>query len=111
MLCLAAKKMCWRPMMIFGANFATNLANKWKLPWMELLNFNTSSFNKPAFGEAGCSVPTSSANERIFWLATGVGIKPDTPAEATAVLTGMFRIFDFIFPRGICHETMPVLRQ
>lgn len=99
-----------RPVMIFGAFGATNLANKRKLKWVKLLDFDVGFFNSFSTRKPRNSFAAIHAVERIFRIATSVNVMPNSPCFYTAVFAWVIRVGNVIFPRGICHEAMPILR-
>ena len=108
--CLIAKQMIGRPMMIFGTLRAADFTNEWQVHWMELLNVNIGSLNSLAFRIPLCATAAPNTNKWVLRVASGVDIEADAPPKTTAVFAGVGWILNFIFPRGIDHEILPVLR-
>lgn len=97
--------------MIFGAFSAANLANKWKLERVKLPDFDVGFFNSFPTRKPRNSFAAIHAVERVFRIATGINVMPNSPCFYTAVFAWVIGVGNVIFPGGICHEAMPILWQ
>gem|GEM_PF-6197900 len=109
-ICIVSKNMSRCPMVIFSTFCIANFTNKRGLKWIKLFYFDIRFFDSFAFCKSWNSFPTDQTVKRIFWIPTRINVMANTPSNRTTVLTRMFRIFYFIFPRGINHEAMPFLQ-
>ena len=110
MLGLVAKEMEWSPVMIFCSFSTANLTYKRELKRIKLFDFDVGFFNSFSLRKSWNALATVHAVERIFRIAPSVNIMTNCPCLHPAMLAWLFRVVNFIFPRGICHESMPFLR-
>jgi hypothetical protein len=97
--------------MVFSAFSSTNLAYEWEQKWVKLFYFDVRVFNGFPFCEARDSFPAVKAIKRIFRVSPCINVVTYAPSSSTTVFAWVLGIFDFIFPRGISHESMPILWQ
>jgi hypothetical protein len=96
--------------MDFSPFSTADLTNEWKLKRVKLFDFDVGFFNGFTFGEPGYSFAAIHAIERVSRLTSRINVMANTPGCPPAVFAWVSRVTNFIFPRGICHETMPILR-
>jgi hypothetical protein len=110
-VCLIPEQVKRCPVMVFSAFGAANLAYEWKQKGVKLFYFDVRVFNGFTFCESRDSFSAVKAIKRIFRVPTRINVVTYAPSISTTMFAWVFWIFDFIFPRGISHETMPILRQ
>lgn len=105
-----AKKMNWRPVVVFRSVNTANLTNERQLQRMELFDFDVGFFNRLSPSKPWNSLAAIHAIERVFGLATSVNVMTHSPHLHPAVFAWVTRVINLIFPRGIRHEAMSILR-
>lgn len=104
---LVAKKMKWRPMMIFGTIGTAYLAFVPGMPWFNVIRLQPSGQNSGLTNEVGGTLAAMPANKKEGFVAALI----DTPSNFPLFfkLTFFARI---IWPlKGFfCHEQLPILR-
>ncbi len=108
-ICLAAKQMPRRPMMIFSTFRTANFTDKGKLKRVKLLYFNIGFFHCLPLSKSRYSLFAIGTIKRIFRIPARVNIEANPPHFLAAMLTWKNRVVNFIFPRGISHETLSFL--
>ena len=110
-VCFVPEQMKRCPVMVFSAFRSTNLAYEWEQKWVKLFYFDARFFNGFPFCEARDSFPAVKAIKRIFRVSPSINVMTYAPSGSTTMFAWVLRVFNFIFPRGISHETVPILRQ
>ena len=95
--------------MVFRAFGTTSLAYEWKLKWVKLFYLDVRFFNSLPFCKTRNSFSAVKAIKRIFWGSSSIDVVTYTPPNNATMFARVFGVFNFIFPRGISHEAMPVL--
>jgi len=98
------------PVMVFSTFRPTNFTYKWEQKWVKWFYFDIRVFNGFPFCEARDSFPAVKAIERIFRVTPSINVVTYAPSSSTTMFAWVVRIFDFVFPRGISHETLPIPR-
>lgn len=108
----AAKNMPWRPVMILRTLGVADLAKEMRCLRAYVGRIYTAVLNNFSLYEVLRSSSAVEAHERVFIGTASVSVITDEPTlRLPAFLTRILRIVDFIFPRGICHEKLPILRK
>lgn len=107
---LIAEEMERCPVMVFSPFSTADLTNKLELKRIKLFDFDVGSFNCFALCKPRYTFTTVHAIERVFRISSGINVMANCPSLDTAMLARLVRVVNFIFPRGICHEAMPILR-
>lgn len=110
-ICVSAEKMNWSPVMLLSTFSTANFANKWKKERVKLFDFDVRFFNSTASSEAGDSLTAVQTKEGVLWISSSINIVSDAPSFPTAIFARLVWIFDLVFPRGIHHEAMSILRK
>ena len=108
---LVAENVPRRPVMILRSLSVTDLAKEWRGLWAYVGRVDSAGFDNLSFYEV---LRPGSAVETYKWVfvgAAGISVVANEPALGLpAFFAWIFRIVDFIFPRGIGHEELPILR-